>query len=551
MSKKKYSFKKILSEYNKKYATNYIIRARILGAKVYSNDNGDFIVTFSDKCGSKADDKTLYLGDFICYYIIPRHTLQTSKIKAFILSKETEKLSIEIKILPSSKIRYAYLCNNYFQKTGSLGNSCMRHKDNQKALNFYVKNNVKIVVAIDSNNKIYARALLWEGVKSTDRKNPFTYLDRVYYSTEHFQTLFYEFATKNKWKCYQSNSARQYYYIDTVNITGICHLPYTDTFRYLFYKDNLITASTSNIIAGKLKHPSSSVTLTHQQDGGYAPALDPDRVREALTHNYVSKKDAVFVKRYKAWVLKKNIADINGNYYSTHDKKVVESKLDGFMFTENSVEEAITHDKIDKAKATHIPKYNGYVHKSHIISIQGKQYHIKDAEIICIDKKWYHISQCFINYDRKAVNKELAKQPVFIYTTLPETWRSRYNWVLQSVVTKEGDLIPKEHAIIAYNLVCVGLSNKDFAESAAKGNSGFDKGGFLKTCNKDTLLYQEVYLPNNCNRSAYIILNTGTYIINSSENRQYLKKFNNKYYIKQDFKLADKKQLTFAFMGGK
>ena len=50
----------------------------------------------------------------------------------------------KIEVWPSNKIPYAYLQSNYYRKQGTLGNSCMRNKDMQKSLNFYVKNNVKI-----------------------------------------------------------------------------------------------------------------------------------------------------------------------------------------------------------------------------------------------------------------------------------------------------------------------------------------------------------------------------------------------------------------------
>jgi len=106
-----------------------------------------------------------------------------------------------------------------------------------------------------------------------------------------------------------------------------------------------------------------------------------------------------------------------------------------------------------------------------------------------------------------------------------------------------GKLIPREHAIIAYDL-------------------------FYNPVLSD-LEYQEVYLLNNTPKTSYVILNTGVYIINSSANQQYLKKFNGKWYIKQiskillstkekvfqktqikceNFEPPNKKQLQFAFM---
>jgi len=83
----------------------------------------------------------------------------------------------------------------------------------------------------------------------------------------------------------------------------------------------------------------------------------------------------------------------------------------------------------------------------------------------------------------------------------------------QGVLTKRG-LIPKKYAIIVYNLIYNTSSNK--------------------------LIYQEVYCTN---RSGTIQLVSGELVIDSFNNRKHLKKFNNKYYIRENFKLSDKKQL--------
>ena len=151
------------------------------------------------------------------------------------MGKEEDSLSLKIVILPPNKIRYAYLESNYFApNVGNLGASCMRHKEMQKALNFYVKNNIRIVVVIDDNNKIHARALLWDNVRSTKLKNPFTYLDRIYARSDELLSLFYDLATANKWKRYPStsvNDADKNYYRKDIDAVGMCHLPFNDTFR--------------------------------------------------------------------------------------------------------------------------------------------------------------------------------------------------------------------------------------------------------------------------------------------------------------------------------
>lgn len=501
MPNKEYDFAKILFEYNKKYKHRYKISSEIFSS-IIVHTQGTFYVKY--KLRESSPSLKASLADFV-YYNVSRD-ISISYIRAIIQFKGAGKLNLQLKILPSNKIRYAYLDVNYFSSVGCLGSSCMRYKEMQKALNFYIKNNVKIVVVIDNNSKIHARALLWENVKSTELKNPFTYLDRVFFNSDYLVDQFRDLAKENKWKSYNSTSAgkgKYHYYIDNIDITGICYLPYTDTFRFLFYRDNLIAAGTGDSISCKVKYGSACVSLTHTSGGGYQPAIDPDGVQEMFTRNHISKKDAIFVKRYKAWVLKSNIADVDGNYYSKHDNIVTKTELDGFILKDNSVSEALTNNIINKLKATHSPRYNGYIHRTNIVHIKGKLYHKQDTNIVCLNDKWYHISQCFRNYSRKKANEELAQQPLFHIGLCK-------SYVLRTSIIAECDLIPKECAVVMYNLVYSPTSN--------------------------SIEYQEVYCTN---KQGFTQLITGELIINSSENKRYLKKFNNKWYIKQEFKLGD------------
>ncbi len=455
--------------------------------------------------------------------------------------KKEDSLNLKIAILPSNKIRYAYLQGNYFApNVGNLGVSCMRHKEMQKALNFYVKNNVRIVVVIDDNNKIHARALLWDNVRSTKLKNPFTYLDRIYARSDELLSLFYDLATTNKWKRYHSTSVSNMdknYYKENIDAIGMCHLPFNDTFRYLHLKKNLLTSSTKESTVELLNLFDSPVILNVHNNQAYYPQLDPDRVQEAISGSYISKKDAVKVKRYDGYVLKINIADIDGDYYSIFDDLIVKATNDKYILKENSVTEIFTNDIIDKSKAIQSPKYKGYIHKSNIVHINDEIYHKQDADIICFDNKWYHISQCFINFNRKEVNiemskpvltpkgnKEFVKQITLFNSSLTEKFMSNSMFLRQFTyekgpsITRDGSLIPKEKAIRVYDLAYSPMLNK--------------------------LLYQEKYFTK---RTGLIKLTTGEFIVDTENNRNYLKKFNNKYYIKQDFEAPNKNQLRFDF----
>lgn len=511
---RKYNFNSILKEYNKKHGCAYTVLPEISNAViVHIIEASIFYVTYLSKDNIFIEKRSL--ADFIYYYA--SSSMSEEKVKDIILFEEDKKLNLKIKIWPPDKIRYAYLDTNYFAKgVGILGKSCMRSKEMQKSLNFYVRNGVKIVVVIDNKNKIHARALLWDNIKSTCNKKTVTYLDRIYARSDSLLPLFHKLVKENNLKQYKgtsSGNAQKNFYKDNLDISGMCHLPYTDTFKYLWYKSNLISSSEN--MRKVAKYPDSNIALTSTENGGYYASFDPNRTQEVLTRNYISIKDAIFVKKYDGYVLKENIVNIDGNYYSKYDIKIIKTKLDDYILEKDSVIEVITNNLINKFTAIHSVEYNGYVHKSNVVFIKGKIYHKNDVDIICFDDKWYHVSQCFRNFNRKNRNKEFAKQQY-----LP--WIHQDKFPLNdcfvpypdAVITVEGDLIPKKYTTIAYNLIYNPILNN--------------------------IEYQKTYRTNeNC----CVRLITGELIINSNKNKKYIKKFNNKYYIRHIIHLSDEQTI--------
>lgn len=88
--------------------------------------------------------------------------------------------NLNIQVWDSPRIPEAYLEDNYANKLGCINsvlhNSCMRYDRCQPYMQFYVKAKAKIVVVLNPENKILARALLW---KISNKDNVY-YLDRIY-----------------------------------------------------------------------------------------------------------------------------------------------------------------------------------------------------------------------------------------------------------------------------------------------------------------------------------------------------------------------------------
>lgn len=498
----------LLKNYNKKYQTAFTLNSEIQKAvflyEVGRLSNHEVRVNFV-----QSRNAFLSMQKFTQHYINPvgATNINCKHFLSYIDTLDYKKdSSLRLEIWPNTKIRYAYLEDNYAALgVGTLGKSCMRYKSMQKALNFYIKNDVQIVVVVDTKSKIHARALLWHNVKEIGKKPSFTYLDRIYYKNSYLESQFYDLATKNDWRARGHHSTSNFYR-ENLNIKEMCHFPYTDTFRYLYYKDNVITAGS---YPTSIKNKRCQISLSNTSNGGYFPQLDPNKVTEVLSDSYISKKDGIFVKRYNGWVHKNNIVDMNGAYYSRFDNNLKQTEKDGWILIVDLVQEVITSDNISKENAVFVEKYNGYIHNTNLLTIKGDKYHKQDKQVVRHNNKWYHISDCFINLNREEYNKEIsagARQKYMEWTG---------SLVPYARITPKGDLIPKEVASIAYDLFY---------------NPIIDK-----------IEFQEVYLINGENT---IPLVSGELIVDSDNNRQYTKKFNGKYYLKRDFQIPDKNQLA-------
>ena len=483
-----------LEQYNKKNNTthsclNKVVKAKLILDFEYNTQAVDYLIG-----GNAYIDH--YFGDFSRHYITPSlNSLKRTEFINYLILKYAKTDNLILEVWPSDKIRYAYLHTNYYKGAGTLGSSCMRKKEMQKALNFYIQNGVEIVVLHNKQNKIYARALLWHEVNRVDVKKTYSLLDRIYYISSKHVPRYYELAEKNNWLIRDNLlDVQRKIYKTNINVVGITHLPYADTMRKLYFKDGVICHESCH--PPNLKHRSGVVFLSTTNNKGYCRNIDPNAVREALTGNWISKKDGVKVKRYNhsfdGYVHNDHIVSINNVYYSSCDSRTItRSEIDGWILRTNMVREVITNTKISKENAINSDKYKGYIHKKNRVIIDEEEYHKQDFKLIKYGKKYYLPHQCFTNY-----SKDKNGTPI-----------------------PEGKPIPKTRALIAYN----------FEKNKLTGEVSLHKH----------------YLSNKS--TSYIELWDGTLIVETDANRKLLKKFKNKYYLLSDFTPPDKNQLTFNF----
>lgn len=155
----------------------------------------------------------------------------------------------KLKVVEGDDILKYYQSDNYddtAKECGTLWSSCMRQKSRNIYLCLYSCNpkNIKMLIYLNDNGKIRARALLWDGVEDSNG-NTYKIMDRIYYVYDHYVNIFKKWAVDNGYitKYYQNskdltlfldseNNAIEKNLFIKMNKYILTHYPYLDTFSY-------------------------------------------------------------------------------------------------------------------------------------------------------------------------------------------------------------------------------------------------------------------------------------------------------------------------------
>lgn len=225
-------------------------------ANLYYNQGGDSEIWNVHRTSSR-------IGAFVNKIFPKKYT--EKEVESFVnavKAKRTQQFE-RFKIVKGSDIPKYYLESNYDSRADErtpLGNSCMRYNKCEKYMDFYVQNNIEMVVLMsdddDQKDKIAGRAILWtikniDG-ESVDRK----FMDRIYTISEYDTQSFKDYATKNGW-LYKKGQNRypNESICDPINggnckpITMITsntykktkYFPYLDTMCFFYWQDGYLS----------------------------------------------------------------------------------------------------------------------------------------------------------------------------------------------------------------------------------------------------------------------------------------------------------------------
>lgn len=189
-----------------------------------------------------------------------------------------------LRIVEGAELRKYYLHTNYHRLNGNcfgtLWNSCMRQTDRNRFLQLYQANpdDIKMLVYFDDEEKVRARALLWQNVKEHNSENCYKVMDRIYYYYDHDVNFFKEWAKENGYitKAYQNAKSESLFEIETkikqlelyviLQNHLLSYAPYLDTFKFYYTKNGRFSNSMNY---------NYNFTLV-QSDGSYEKEPEPD-----------------------------------------------------------------------------------------------------------------------------------------------------------------------------------------------------------------------------------------------------------------------------------
>ena len=187
----------------------------------------------------------------------------------------TSDSKLKFELVSGDDIAKYYNKKKYYGENGSLGSSCMA-EESKGTFKLYVQNprKVKLLILVDSDDKIHGRALVW---KLKDSPCEATYfMDRVYTNRDADVMKFRMFADEKGWlqkKVMNSHTESNIDFVYkgkdisgqiTCKLDGECKdYPFVDTLCFLSFKDNIL----SNL-------PSKKCSVLHSTFGDSDPCDD-------------------------------------------------------------------------------------------------------------------------------------------------------------------------------------------------------------------------------------------------------------------------------------
>lgn len=211
--------------------------------------------------------------------------------KATFDSKDEDNSNLQL--LSGEDIRHWYLEDNYENRKGQLGASCMRYKSCQNYLDIYVKNPkvCQLLILKGDDDKITGRALIWKLYHHKEGRQfckEDYYMDRIYTNNDSDKILFQEWADKKGMRYYGQSKTDWVMYVK-LDSNDFEYYPYMDTF--MCYNDESLLLCNDESL-----WPDDGYIKIQETDGGY---ISDNVVWSEWYSEYISKNSAVYCENVK------------------------------------------------------------------------------------------------------------------------------------------------------------------------------------------------------------------------------------------------------------
>lgn len=335
-------------------------------------------------------------------------------------AKRSQKFE-NFKIVKGEDIRKYYLYDNYDIRAGesTLGSSCMRHRKCQPFFDFYIVNNVEMVVLMSDDDrqkdKIMGRAILWNikniDGKPVDRK----FMDRIYTISDHDTQTFKDYATKNGWlyKLGQNrntnepicdptdnNNCRERSMITDTNFKKTKYFPYLDTMSFFYWKDGYLS-NDGNLVEDTSEQPyflqnaHGAYTISGMKYVAFYQTLIPEEDLQwcEYGHDWRYHDEAVYLSEYSEHATRQYLeehdfkySNIQGRWLNPSDDNIIHLDFQDDYVTEDYADRYMTYCEYDgqyydRDHVVYSEYHQSYIPKHNTVSVITSDDHDTDWRV--------------------------------------------------------------------------------------------------------------------------------------------------------------------------
>jgi len=299
--------------------------------------------------------------------------------KATFDSKDEDNSNLEL--VSGEDIRQWYLEDNYENRKGQLGASCMRYKNCQKYLDIYVQNPkvCQLLILKGDDGKISGRALIWKLYHHKEGKQFYKgdyYMDRIYTNNDSDKILFQDWAEKRGMRHYGSSYKTDWIMYVKLDNSGFEYYPYMDTFM-CYNNESLLLCNDESL------WPNDGYIKIQETDGGY---ISDNVVYSEWHGEYITRDSSIYCQNVDDFLYRGDAIylEYKDEYAAPTDDVVRSEYHNQNFFSEDVIYSEMLSDWL-------YPKDESVIRVR--ISTDGVDHCVKDRKDLYIEKEGKYYSR--------------------------------------------------------------------------------------------------------------------------------------------------------------